>query len=82
MAPSFDDTVDFDEPSMVQEPSHDPIGVLDFIIESENLLASSLSSLSAASPDEDRKDQFRLLTDMSVKFASWARDHRDLLSLS
>lgn len=59
----------------------DPEKVLSAIADYENAFASTLDGFSSSIAWDDQKVEVKRLADASRKFASWSKDHLDLLAL-
>lgn len=68
-------------PRIVLTDGGDPEKTLASIAEYENAFASTLDGFSSAMSGEDQKVEVKRLADASRKFASWSKDHLDLLAL-
>ena len=76
--------ISVDSPEMTQYPVaiNNANELLELLIELETGMANTLEKL--ASVNEEKDEIFlniEAAANMSVKFASWARDHRDLMTL-
>ena len=55
--------------------------VLKSLVDHESAFAEALDALSAGVAGEEPRQKVKSMADASRKFASWARDHLDLLAL-
>ncbi|PKL25594.1 MAG: hypothetical protein CVV47_05945 [Spirochaetae bacterium HGW-Spirochaetae-3] len=58
-----------------------PEELLQALVSHERAFAASLDAFSESIQDEEPKQTVKALADASRKFASWAQDHIDLLSM-
>jgi len=59
----------------------EPEAILQGLVDHESSFASTLDHYAAQIPDDEPRLQVKALADASRKFASWAKDHLDLLAM-
>ena len=70
------------EPPRIAIPAGSgPEAVLKSLVDHESAFAEALDALSAGVAAEEPRQKVKSMADASRKFASWARDHLDLLAL-
>ena len=57
------------------------VSLLNFVLTEETRLAALYACLRDASKDEEIQHKFRALSEASLKFAGWVKDHLELLEL-